>query len=196
MQEIATKHVYTSNLDDNKRLSLAGVGVRVKQFGPIKAKVYSAALYLDKTVTSSKLKKLKLLDLKKLSSSPEFEDLLINGEVSKSILLKMARDVGADTMVGALAESVKPRIGKDIEALKKFEDILSKGLKGGKAKDGTLFRFDSLNSEKLDVSVDGVKSGTVNSKSLVRAFFGVYLDKNTVSPALKESVALHVSSWL
>ena len=32
----------------NRKLTLAGVGVRVKHIGPIKAKVYSAAVYLDK----------------------------------------------------------------------------------------------------------------------------------------------------
>ena len=31
-----------------RKLTLAGVGVRVKHIGPIKAKVYSAAVYLDK----------------------------------------------------------------------------------------------------------------------------------------------------
>jgi hypothetical protein len=59
-----------------RKVTLAGVGVRVKQLGPIKAKVYSAALYLDKATTSAKLKKLKFLDIKKLSSSSDFEDLV------------------------------------------------------------------------------------------------------------------------
>eukprot|EP00981_Chlorochromonas_danica_P011101 scaffold3747_cov258-Ochromonas_danica.AAC.9 len=196
MQEVATKHVYTSHLDEKKKVELAGVGVRLKQFGPIKAKVYSAALYLDKAVAVSKLKKLKLLDSKKLFSAPEFEETLVQGDLNKAVLLKMARDVGADTMVNALAESVKPRMEGDLSPLKKFEEVLSNGLKGGKAKNGMVFRFDAKTHEKLDISIDGVKSGTISSPSLVKAFFGVYLDKNAVSPPLKQSVANQISSWL
>jgi hypothetical protein len=100
-------------------------------------------------------------------------------------------------MVNALAESVKPRLdSSDATSLTQFEAVLSKGLQGGKAKNGMVFKFDSRTSDKLDVSIDGVMSGSVSSPSLVKAFFGVYLDKKSVSPALKESAALHISSWL
>lgn len=43
----------------------------------------------------------------------------------------MARSVGADTMVQALAESVSPRMqGNDLSSLKKFEGLLLEALKG------------------------------------------------------------------
>jgi hypothetical protein len=57
-------------------VTLAGVGVRVKQIGPIKAKVYSAGLYLDKIATATRLKKLKSVDMKKLGSSSDVEELV------------------------------------------------------------------------------------------------------------------------
>ena len=50
-----TKHVYASRED---HLDLAGVGVRVKKIGPIGVKIYSAAVYLDKSSTIGVLKKL------------------------------------------------------------------------------------------------------------------------------------------
>jgi hypothetical protein len=62
------------NLNNNQRkLTLAGVGVRVKQIGPIKAKVYSAAVYLDKGSVETKCKGLKCISEKELLNSKEFE---------------------------------------------------------------------------------------------------------------------------
>lgn len=87
-------------------------------------------------------------------------------------------------------------------------------LKGGKAKNNMLFRyqaiadkdtppdfhfvyrFDTKGNGKLDVVVDGVKHGEVNSPSLVKAFFGVYLDKKTVSRPLQESASNTITTWL
>jgi hypothetical protein len=61
-------------LNNNQRkLTLAGVGVRVKQIGPIKAKVYSAAVYLDKGSVETKCKGLKCISEKELLNSKEFE---------------------------------------------------------------------------------------------------------------------------
>lgn len=99
-------------------------------------------------------------------------------------------------MVSALTDSVKPRLGKDLSSLTQFQSILSKGLRGGKVKNNMIFQFDTKGNGKLDVSLDGVSHGAVQSPALVKALFGVYLDKNTVSPALKQSVAFHVASWL
>ena len=102
--ESATKHAYkeTSNFGLQK-LSLAGTGVRVKQIGPIAAKVYSAGVYLDKGAISAKCKGLK-----------EFDDVLVDSSSSKTIVLRMARSVAAETMVSAIGESVRPRMkGKD-----------------------------------------------------------------------------------
>ena len=60
-------------LRNYRKLSLAGVGVRVKQIGPIKAKVYSAAVYLDKGCVQQQCKTLKCDTEKDLMKSSEFE---------------------------------------------------------------------------------------------------------------------------
>ena len=60
-----------------------------------------------------------------------------------------------------------------------------------------LCRFEApaaLNS--LSVSVDGLLRGAVHSPALVRALFGVYLDRDSVSPSLKTSIARTLPSWL
>ena len=56
----------------------------------------------------------------------------------------MARTVGAETMVAALADSVKPAMGgKDSTKLKEFEGILLNSLKDTGAKNGMVFKFKS-----------------------------------------------------
>lgn len=115
--ESATKHAYkeTSNFGLQK-LSLAGVGVRVKQIGPIAAKVYSAGVYLDKNSICVKCKGLK-----------EFDDVLEDSSSSKTIVLRMARSVAAETMVTAIGESVRPRMkGKDASGTESYPTSTSR----------------------------------------------------------------------
>jgi len=119
----------------------------------------------------------------------------VEEDLTKSILLRMAREVGADTMISALSDSIKPRIGADLDALKKFEAILSESLAGGKVKNDMTFRFDSSANGALDVLINGATKGSINSKPLIKALFGTYLDKNTVAPTLKENVGANVLKW-
>ena len=57
-----------------RKLTLAGVGVRIKTIGPIKAKVYSAGIYVDKGKIVSQCKVLKCTTEKELINSTEFEN--------------------------------------------------------------------------------------------------------------------------
>ncbi|KAJ1405090.1 chalcone isomerase [Ochromonadaceae sp. CCMP2298] len=194
VREAATGHVWQDT--ESKKLSLAGVGVRVKTIGPIKAKVYSVAVYLDKSLAISRLAKFKGMPAIELANSRDFENSLINADCPKSIMLRMARDVGAEKMVSALAESVKPRIAGDTSALKQFQAVLSEALKDGGAKNNMVFRFDLPNKNKLSLLVDGKARGAINSPALVKAMCAVYLDDKCVSPGLKLQVANTLPSWL
>ena len=64
------------------------------------------------------------------------------GDASDKVFeLRMARNVGADTMVQALAESVAPRMGgTDLSSLKKFESLLSEALKAKGAAQNMVLR--------------------------------------------------------
>ena len=152
--------------------------------------VYSAGIYLDKAAISNKCKGLK-----------EFDDAVVESPSSKTIVLRMARSVAAETMVSAIGESVRPRMkGKDASALAKFQEVLLAGLKtssSGGAKEGTVFRFDNSGNNKLTVMIDGttVAQGTISSGTLCRAFTSVYLGKDCVSPSLKQSCAKTILAW-
>jgi Chalcone isomerase-like len=186
--EPSTKHAYRETLSCGlTKLSLAGTGVRVKQIGPIAAKVYSAAMYVDKGDVASRFR---------ASSRGSVEDAVVEAKSAKAILLKMARTVGADTMVNAIGESVRPRMkGKDLAALSRFQSLLLGGLKHG-AKDKTLFRFDiAPGNSKLSCSIDGVSHGSVSSPTLCRAFASVYMGPGSVSPTLKDACTKSLTSW-
>ena len=186
--EPSTKHAYRETLSCGlTKLSLAGTGVRVKQIGPIAAKVYSAAMYVDKGDVASRFR---------ASSRGSVEDAVVEAKSPKAILLKMARTVGADTMVNAIGESVRPRMkGKDLAALSRFQSLLLGGLKHG-AKDKTLFRFDiAPGNSKLSCSIDGVSHGSVSSPTLCRAFASVYMGPGSVSPTLKDACTKTLTSW-
>lgn len=59
-----------------RKLSLAGVGVRVKTIGPVKANVYSTAMYIDKAGILAKLKQLKSADPKTLLGNKDFQEVV------------------------------------------------------------------------------------------------------------------------
>ena len=124
-------------------LTLAGVGVRAKKIGPVSAKVYAAGFYVEKPSASALLKALAQdsKSIEDLAKNKQFEDTLAKGNFKKSIVLKMARTVGSDTMVSALADALKPRINiGSSSALQKFESILLAGLKEGGAKNNMVLR--------------------------------------------------------
>lgn len=175
-------------------LSLAGVGVRVKKLvGPLAVKVYGVGLYVDKGVAVRKLSKFK----GHKAGSKALFDALETGNFDKIVLLKMARKVGAATLVNALAESVKPRLGKGSEAaLLQFQDVLLAGLKGGEAETGKQFGFGIQGGSKLIVTINGKKQGEIASGPLAQALLKTYLDNNAVSKDMKESVAQGLLTWI
>lgn len=107
-------------------LTLAGVGVRVKQIGPVAAKVYSLGIYGQKNAIASKCKALKCKSANELLESKGFSDLF---GASGDIVLKMVRTVKVDTFTQALSEAIKPRmLGKDADDLTKFSKIFTDAL--------------------------------------------------------------------
>jgi hypothetical protein len=138
--EPATKQKFH---ESDKGLSLAGVGVRVKKIGPVSAKVYAAGMYVNKFAAMGTLKTAaaSCKSASDLAKSKGFEDALVKGNFQKNIVLKMARTVGCDTMVNALADSLKPRLsGGSGAALEKFQSVLLEGLKDGGAKNNMVLR--------------------------------------------------------
>lgn len=196
MTEPASKIKFddTISLPGQAGLSLAGVGVRVKKLvGPLAVKVYGVGLYVDEKTMTKKLSKFK----GHKTGSKALFDALESETFDKIVLLKMARKVGAATLVNALAESVKPRLGKGSDAaLNQFQDVLLAGLKGGEAETGKQFGFGIQGGNKLIVTINGKKQGEIASGPLAQAMLKTYLDDNAVSKDMKDSVAQGILTWI
>ncbi|KAG5188908.1 chalcone isomerase [Tribonema minus] len=175
--------------------SLAGTGVRVKKIGPAAFKVYAVGMYVDSAKARSELSKHSSTESRALSKSDAFFKDARSASFEKTLVLKMARKVGAEKMVNALAESVKPRLAPGGDAaLEEFQTVLLDAVtKEGAANKGMQFGF-VCKPGSLCVSIDGKTAGTINSEQLRSAMLDVYLGKDAVSPGAKTSFAEGMSS--
>lgn len=178
---------------EDKKLALAGVGVRIKKIGPVSLKIYAAGVYVDKVAALLKSKSFASHDI---SKSKEFDDMLVHGSFEKSVVLKMVRKITGEKMSSALADSVRPRMnGKDQQSLSKFQSILSTSLKDGLTEE-TVLGFRSGIGGKLSVLVNGALRGDVQSPVLCQALMDVYLGGSPVSPQLKSNTVETFVKWL
>lgn len=171
--------------------SLIGVGVRIKQVGPIAAKVYSAGLYVSKFHVASKCKALKCKSPSELLAHKSFaESIFSDGQ----IVLKMARDVKSETMASALSDAVSPRMGgKDSDRLEKLRSMIIEALPNGCNNKAEL-KF-SCSATNVGVTIDGKSRGQIQSSVLSSALLRTYTDAKAVSPTLRENIAKTAFSW-
>ncbi|CAM9534811.1 unnamed protein product [Chrysoparadoxa australica] len=167
--------------------SLAGLGVRVKKIGPVKAKVYALGIYVDEKAAVKDLDRYK--DEDDLTKNDGFYRDAKTSAFEKTLVLKMARTVGTEKMVSALSESVKPRMSGGLSALSDFEAMLLAAVsKEGAAKKGLQFGF-VCKDDSLCISINGKDTGTIKSAPLRTALLDVYLGKGEVSPGAKKDFA-------
>ena len=142
----------------------------------------------------SKAKFASKADLKK---SKQFEKVLIESKFArKDVVLRMARSISADTMADALSDAVQPRMKKgDMKDLKRFKSAICNGLGERGATQNTHFLF-QMGGNKMVVKINNEKKAEINSRELCRAFMGVYCDKDSVSPSLKEDVSANIFGFL
>ena len=176
----ATKIEFDEKMNDN--LSLLGVGVRKK--GPIK--VYSVGVYTNTEVKASIASHSKsdktgaLSTLRNAIQSSSKEDT--------TFVLKMNFKVAAEKMGAAIAESVDPRTS-DKSAVDALKQLIVDGVSvKGAASPGTILQFDCSNESGVTVSVDGTKVGVAPGSILSQALSDVFLDDNSVSPPLLDSI--------
>mmetsp|Transcript_32367 Transcript_32367/g.65866 ORF Transcript_32367/g.65866 Transcript_32367/m.65866 type:complete len:1853 (+) Transcript_32367:339-5897(+) len=173
----ATKIEFDDKLGN---LSLLGVGVRKK--GPIK--VYSVGVYTNDDVAGT------IAALPKSNKEGALttlrESIKSTSKTSTTtFLLKMSFKVGAEKMAAAIAESVDPRTS-DKGAVETLKQLILDGVAAkGAATPGTTLQFD-CSDEGVKVSVDGTEIGS--APGLCQAFSDVFLDKDGVSPALRDSI--------
>jgi len=152
-----------------------GLGVRTK--GPFK--VYAVGLYGSRDALVQNCKGCK--------SSKEVLPLLEKFVQDGTLVLKMVRDVGSETMAGALSDAIKPRIKGDSSALDKLRSVVVAALPTGCPKN-TELKF-LCSGSSVGVSVNGQKKGDISSSALSKAFIKTYVDEHAVSASLRDDIA-------
>ena len=103
------------------------------------------------------------------------------GQYGKNIfVLKMAYNVNAEKLSGALMEAIKPRcktLGCS-DRVEEFKEFVMSSLPAG-AKSGTTLVFNT-GGNKVTLSVNGKAASKIVGKPLAQAFAGIYTDSNAV----------------
>lgn len=156
-----------------------------KLVGPVAVQVYALGLYVDPRNMAAKLASFK----GQKTASKDLFATLESGAFDKLLVLKMARTVGASTLVKALSDAIKPRLGPgDAAALAAFQDTLLSGLQGGSAEKATQFGF-GMRLSSLTVTINGKKAGSpINSLNLNRALLNTFVGEKAVSAGAKASI--------
>lgn len=157
-------------LDDSLRvggsdLVLNGAGVRSKLF----VKIYVGALYVGQK-----------------SSSPA---AIIDSTAPRRMLMRLQRDLGADTLAEALEEGLaNNHTPVELAAIKPHSEQLSAIMRGiGKVKEGDMIAIDFV-ADGIVVSLNGVGRGKVAGGEFARALIKVWLGEKPVEVALKKAL--------
>jgi len=157
-------------LDDSLRvggndLVLNGAGVRSKLF----IKVYVGALYVGQK-----------------SSSPA---AIIDSTAPRRLIMRLQRDLGADTLSEALDEGLaNNHTPAELAAIKPQAEQLSAIMRGiGKVKEGDMIAIDFA-ADGIAVSLNGAGRGKVAGGEFARALIKVWLGEKPVDVALKKAL--------
>ena len=129
-------------------------------------------------------------DAKAAASEPLLTGIA-KGHINSRLSLRFYRDVNDDTMINALADSLKPRLdeknAQSMEELAALNDTL-RDLSQGAFKAGSTLDFDwDARKERLVITKDDGLPATIPAKKVAPALFNVYLDESPVSPDAKAS---------
>ena len=183
LKDKATGVTFDPKLDDG--LYLVGVGVRKKAI----INIYAVAMYSSPSTFEA------LSPFSRGKQKKEAQMILRNAartfgpsSPATTFVLEMTFKADAETIAGAIADSVKPRYSGSPSDVKKLETLIVEGVRstGGKTTKGTTFRFDCTENG-VKVSVDGNEQGLASFQGIGSAFVDVFMDEKAVSPQLIES---------
>lgn len=163
--EVAGVNVEEKIRVGSSELVLNGAGLRSKLF----IKLYLGALY-----TTQK------------SATPA---VLIDGTGPRRMNLRLLRDIGADTLHGALEEGLQNNNSPaELEAVKAASEQFAALMKGiGKVKEGDTVALD-FSVDGVAVSLNGESRGKVAGAAFARALLKVWLGEKPADAALKKAL--------
>lgn len=148
-----------------QELVLNGAGLRTKFF----IKVYVGALYAGQKAT--------------------VPATLIDSSAPRRMLLRMLRDMDADSLHNALDEGLRNNLSAaELAELRSQIEQLGALMKGiGTAKEGDSITID-FGSTGIEVGVNGKSRGRVEGPAFARALLKVWLGDNPADAALKKGL--------
>ena len=165
-----------------KGQTFVGGGTRAK-YGAVK--VYAVGLYIDAGRAASSLKPFVGLPAAKLPAN--FFKVLQSGKFDRTLLLQFHRAVAAETVAGALRDSLASRLSAAV--LDKFRSTLLATLGDASVVKGAKIFF-SCRGDSMTISIGTLShSSAIRDKALCPAFIDVYLGPKPISPPAKAGVA-------
>jgi long-chain acyl-CoA synthetase len=148
-----------------QELVLNGAGLRTRFF----IKVYVGALYTGQKATTPAG--------------------LIDSTAPRRMVLRMLRDMDADTLYGALDEGLRNNlIPAEMTELKPQSEQLGTLMKGiGAVKEGDAIAID-FGSSGIEIGLNGRSRGRVEGAAFARALLKVWLGDNPADAALKKGL--------
>jgi hypothetical protein len=148
-----------------QELVLNGAGLRTRFF----IKVYVGALYAGQKATTPAV--------------------LIDSTAPRRMVLRMLRDMDADTLYGALDEGLRNNLTPaEMTELKPQSDQLAVLMKGiGAVKEGDSIVID-FGGTGIEVGVNGKSRGRIEGPAFARALLKVWLGENPADAALKKGL--------
>lgn len=148
-----------------QELVLNGAGLRTRFF----IKVYVGALYASQKATTP--------------------GALIDSPAQRRMVLRMLREMDADTLFNALDEGLRNNLsGAELGELKSQSEQLGTLMKGiGAVKEGDSIAID-FGSAGIEIGLNGKARGRVEGAAFARALLKVWLGDNPADAALKKGL--------
>jgi len=186
VKEASSSEVFKTSLKipgGTEEQILMGTGIR-KKYSIVS--VYAMGFYVDPKPAAKALAAWKDKKLAEVQKDAKFYETILNTDFGKGIRLVMVRDVDAETMAEAFADSLDKRLKSDegkkaLEAFKKFFD------KEMKVKDEIIFGWDAKG--ELHTAVNGKVKGVIKTKELAKALLDVYIGAEPISEDAKNNFA-------
>jgi hypothetical protein len=171
---------------DGKELSVSGAGVREKAWFD----VYAAALYVDAAALKGAMSKYAGRDTGALRSDATFYNDLVYADVTKALVIRMAREVDAGTMRDAFEEGLEPHMTVDARAkalVAEVNDTLQKGDE---------VRLEWLTGGRVRMVFRGRIGTTYKHPQLAASLLKIYLGTAPVSDDIKEKAVERIPEML
>ncbi|RME76036.1 MAG: hypothetical protein D6776_01975 [Planctomycetota bacterium] len=173
---------------EGRTLEGTGAGVREKLWFD----VYAAALYVDPAALRKALgTRYRGKDAAALRADEHFyNDLIYARSVPKVLVIRMARDVDADTMREAFEEALTPHMQLDEQA-RAFMAQLDRDLK-----EGDEVRFEWLGGGKVRMVFGGRKGKVFHHPKLAASLLKIWLGPKPASKDIKRKVLSRMPGML